>query len=106
MVEMNGLRPPLTASSVFADRQLRGDSKKCCRPFLNDEKGGISMTELEYQEYIRHTHNAFCRIVIRHAAIDIALRLRKQWQREISLFYPLYERKGSRSATNHPFVGG
>ena len=26
------------------------------------------MTELEYQEYIRHTHHAFCRIVILHAA--------------------------------------
>ena len=40
------------------------------------------MTELEYQEHIRHTHNAFCRIVIRHAAINMALRLRKQWQKD------------------------
>lgn len=28
------------------------------------------MTELEYQEHIQYTHNAFCKIVIRHAAID------------------------------------
>ena len=41
-------------------------------------KGEITLTELEYQEHIRHTHNAFCRIVIRHAAIDMALRLRKR----------------------------
>ena len=33
--KMNGLRPPLTAPTVFADRQLRGDSKKCCRPLLS-----------------------------------------------------------------------
>lgn len=31
------------------------------------------MTELEYQEHIQHTHNAFCMIVIRYAAIDMAL---------------------------------
>lgn len=55
-------------------------------------KGEITLTELEYQEHIRHTHNAFCRIVIRHAAIDMALRLRKQWQREISLDYLMYEK--------------
>ena len=29
--KMNGLRPLLTAPPVFAFRQLRGDSKKCCR---------------------------------------------------------------------------
>lgn len=32
------------------------------------------MTGLEYQEHIQHTHNAFCKIVIRHTAIDMALR--------------------------------
>ena len=29
---MNGPRPPLTAPAVFAGKQTRGDSKKCCRP--------------------------------------------------------------------------
>ena len=29
--KMNGLRALLTAPPVFAFRQLRGDSKKCCR---------------------------------------------------------------------------
>lgn len=38
-----------------------------------------------YKEHIQYTHNAFCKIVIRHAAIDMALRLRKQWGKEISL---------------------
>ena len=50
------------------------------------------MTELEYQEHIRHTHNAYCKIVIRHAAIDIVLRLRKQWEKELSLEYLMFEK--------------
>ena len=34
------------------------------------QRGGISMTEIEaYQEYIRIRHNAFCKAVIRYAAI-------------------------------------
>ena len=50
------------------------------------------MTELEYQEYIRHTHNAFCKIVIRHAAIDKILKLRRRWEREVSLDYLMNEK--------------
>lgn len=51
------------------------------------------MTELEdYQDYIQRSHNAFCKIVIRHAAIDIALRLRKQWEKELSLEYLMFEK--------------
>ena len=46
-------------------------------------KGEFSMTYTEeYQEHIQYTHDAFCKIVIRHAAIDMALRLRKQWGKE------------------------
>ena len=34
------------------------------------QKWGFSMTEHEkYQEHIRHTYDAFCKTVIRHAAI-------------------------------------
>ncbi len=39
----------------------------------------------EYQEHIQYTHNAFCRIVIRHASIDAARKLYSKWKREISL---------------------
>ncbi len=36
------------------------------------------MTEDEaYQEYIQYTFNAFCKVVIRHAAIDEILKLRR-----------------------------
>ena len=37
------------------------------------------MAELECQEHIQRTHNACCKIVIRHATIDMALQLRKRW---------------------------
>ena len=61
------------------------------------------MTELEYQEHIRHTHNAYCKIVIRHAAIDIALRLRKQWEKELSLEYLMFEKFVPLSTTDEYF---
>lgn len=61
------------------------------------------MTELEYQEHIQHTHNAFCKIVIRHAAIDMALRLRKQWNKELSLDYLMYEKFVPFSTTDDYF---
>ena len=61
------------------------------------------MTELEYQEHIRHTHNAYCKIVIRHAAIDIALRLRKQWEKELSLEYLMFEKFVPFSTTDEYF---
>ena len=46
------------------------------------------MTEHEkYQEHIRHTHDAFCKTVIRHATIDAARSIRSRRKREISLEY-------------------
>ena len=51
------------------------------------------MTDFEaYQEYIQRKHNAFCKTVIRYAAIDKILYLRQQWEREISLDYLMNER--------------
>ena len=39
------------------------------------------MTEDEaYKVHIQYTFNAFCKIVIRHAAIDIILKLRRSRQ--------------------------
>ena len=46
------------------------------------------MTEHEkYQEHIQHTHDVFCKTVIRHAAIDAARSIRSRRKREISLEY-------------------
>ena len=85
---MNGAyEPPLTAPSVFAGEQTRGDSKGCCRPSLSSQKGGFSMTETEYQMAVQRTHDAYSKTVIRHAAITAIRRLQKKWEREISLDY-------------------
>ena len=46
------------------------------------------MTDFEeYKEHIRYTHHAYCKIVIRHAAIDAVRRLLSRWKREISFEY-------------------
>ena len=46
------------------------------------------MTDFEqYKEHIEHTFNAYCKVVILHAAIDEIRRLRSTWEREISFDY-------------------
>ncbi len=46
------------------------------------------MTDFEaYQEYIQRRHNAFCKAVIRYAAREKILQLRRKWERQISLDY-------------------
>ena len=51
------------------------------------------MTDFEaYQEYIRRRHNAFCKAVIRYAARDKILQLRRKWERQISLDYLMNEK--------------
>ena len=63
------------------------------------------MTEFEeYQEYIRHTHNPYCRIVIRHASIDAACKLYSKWKREISLEYLSEEKFMLFAATDEYFT--
>ena len=63
------------------------------------------MTEIEkYQEHIRYTHNAFCRIVIRHAAIDAARNIRSRRNREISLDYLIGEKHYPFSTTDEYFA--
>ena len=51
------------------------------------------MTEDEaYKVHIQHSFNAFCKIVIRHAAISKILMLRRKWEREVSLDYLMSEK--------------
>ena len=51
------------------------------------------MTEDEaYKVHIQHSFNAFCKIVIRHAAISKILMLRRKWEREVSLDYLMNEK--------------
>ena len=62
------------------------------------------MTEYEtYQEHIRHAHNAYCRIVIRHASFDAARMLAARWKREISLEYLTEEKFVLLSTTDEYF---
>ena len=63
------------------------------------------MTEHEkYQEHIRHTHDAFCKTVIRHAAIDAARSIRSHRKREISLEYLIDKYFAEQAAMNsYPF---
>ena len=63
------------------------------------------MTEHEkYQEHIRHTHDAFCKTVIRHAAIDAARSIRSRRKREISLEYLIEEKHYPFSTTDKYFT--
>lgn len=50
------------------------------------------MTETEYQMAVQRTHDAYCKTVIRHAAITAIRRLQRKWEREISLEYLMYEK--------------
>ena len=45
-----------------------------------------------YQEYIQRKHNAFCKAVIRYAARDNILQLRRKWERQVSLDYLMNEK--------------
>ena len=102
---MNGLRPPLTAPPVFAVRQSRGRQLKRLPPSVTIQKGGIFHDRTrKYQEHIRHTHNAFCMIVIRHAAIDAARSIRSRRSKEISLDYLLDEKHYPFSTTDEYFA--
>ena len=62
------------------------------------------MTEHErYQEHIQHTHDIFCKTVIRHAAIDAARSIRSRRKREISLEYLTEEKFVPLSTTDEYF---
>ncbi len=57
-----------------------------------------------YKEHIQHTHNAYCKIVIRHASIDAARMLFARWKREISLEYLSEEKFVLFSTTDEYFA--
>ena len=47
--------------------------------------------QIAYQEYIQRRYNAFCKTVIRCAALDKILKLKRQWERQVSLDYLMNE---------------
>lgn len=46
----------------------------------------------QYKEHIEHTFNAYCKIVIRHTAINVARQRHKRQEQEISLDYMATEK--------------
>ena len=55
-------------------------------------KGGVICSDILLPSHIQYTFNAFCKVVIRHAAIDKILKLRRRWEREVSLDYLMSEK--------------
>ena len=47
--------------------------------------------QIAYQEYIQRRYSAFCKTVIRCAALDKILQLKRQWERQVSLDYLMNE---------------
>ena len=90
---MNGAyAQPLTAPPAFAGRQSRGDSKKCHRPALLFRKGNFHDRPDSLSRIIQRRYNAFCKTVIRCAALDKILKLKRQWERQVSLDYLMNEK--------------
>ena len=48
--------------------------------------------QIAYQEYIQRRYNAFCKSVIRYAALDKILQLKRKWERQVSLDYLINEK--------------
>ena len=48
--------------------------------------------QIAYQEDIQRRYSAFCKTVIRCAALDKILQLKRQWERQVSLDYLMNEK--------------
>ncbi len=64
--------------------------------------------QIAYQEYIQRRYNAFCKTVIRCAALDKILKLKRQWERQVSLDYLMNEKfvqfAEPEPDEEHPFI--
>ena len=91
---MNGAyRAAVDSPARLCRRVIKGRQQGVLPPPHYYQRVGISMTEDEaYKVHIQYTFNAFCKIVIRHAAIDKILKLRRRWEREVSLDYLMNEK--------------
>lgn len=84
---------PGIAGGFYWINPIKGRQQGVLPPRTIIQRGGISMTEDEaYKVHIQYTFNAFCKVVIRHAAIDKILKLRRRWEREVSLDYLMSEK--------------
>ena len=56
-------------------------------PHLGQKGGEKMMNTEQYREHIEYTFNAFCKIVLYHAALDTYKKIRRKQQFEVSLDY-------------------
>lgn len=90
---MNGAyAQPLTAPPAFAGRQSRGDSKKCHRPALLFRKGNFHDRPDSLSRIYPAQVQRLLQTVIRCAALDKILKLKRQWERQVSLDYLMNEK--------------
>ena len=64
---------------------LRGRLLFC--PLFGKKGGEKMMNSEQYREHIEHTFNAFCKIVLYHAALNAYKKMRRKQQFEVSLDY-------------------
>ena len=85
---MNGAyAPPLTAPPPLLVGNQGATARSAAAPHYYP-KGGFSMNECEtYEECIQRRHNAFCKAVIRYAALSKISQLHREWKRQLSLDY-------------------
>ena len=85
---MNGAyAPPLTAPPPLLVGNQGATARSAAAPHYYP-KGGFSMNECEtYKECIQRRHNAFCKAVIRYAALSKISQLHREWKRQLSLDY-------------------
>lgn len=55
----------------------------CYHPYLGQKGGEKMMNSEQYREHIERTFNAFCKIVLYHAALDTYKKIRKKQQFEV-----------------------
>lgn len=59
----------------------------CYHPHLGKKGGEKMMNTEQYREHIERTFNAFCKIVLYHAALGAYKKIRRKQQFEVSLDY-------------------
>ena len=87
------IRAAVDSPARLCSQAIKGRQQGVLPPRTIIQRGGISMPDFEaYQEYIQRRHNAFCKAVIRYAARDKILQLRRKWERQVSLDYLIDEK--------------
>ena len=97
--------PAVDSPARFCRWVIKGRQQRVLPPLTYIQVRGASVTDFEqYKEHIEYTFNAYCKVVILHAAIDEIRRLRSTWKREISFEYLTEEKFYSFSTEDRYFA--